>query len=283
MSITLTQVGDQFELVVVNSVLPALTLTAETTREFAKALLSEEARTPAWETDKHVWSPTDRNISLGIWMSPAGQLSIYVTGENVDLADDDRQALAEQVLLTVTEFPAGTEVQPKDRIYVTTEADGTPAGSRGFAQDAVGTISRVYLDHQGRVCHEITWPDGSFSAAYSDVFRQADPIQDWIVTEGGRLYPYREATVKARTRTQAEELARPLLNKAKWQGVAARAIEPDYDNGLESMLVSSMDDMTDVAIDPGTGTITVGLDKVMSQALAGDARAIMVLKGHLGL
>lgn len=281
MSITLTQVGDQFELAVVNSVLPALTLTAETTRDFAKALMSDDARSPAWQVDKHVWSPTDRNISLGIWVAPGGQLSVYVTGQNVELTDVERQTLAEQVLLTATEYPVGTEIQPIDSIIVHTNGDGTPNGNSGYGRDTLGTISRVLLGTSGEVLHEIVWPNTGFSLVSANLFRKADPIQDWIVYDSGRLYPHREAIVKARTAEEARKMAGPFIEKAKWQGVSAKAVESDGDYDVE--LASDRVDMSDVAVDPGTGKITSGLGKITTKALAGDARAILVLKAHLGL
>lgn len=211
MNVTLTPSDNGFD--VSHPALPGpISLTAEVGRQFAKALVSPELDTPAFKSDKNIWAPQTRE-PLGLWLTEAGVIQLWIAGQVEDITRDEATALASDVLLASAVFKIGDEVETTSELFLFSRADITAREAADAidrlpklaANGSYGTVVSVEL-FEGKVAYRLQIGDAFTFSMYDHVYKAAPPIQTYRVERDIARYLSDAVTVSARSPAEARKL-----------------------------------------------------------------------------
>lgn len=202
--LTITKIDDaSFSVTHTDAKVPPLTLGVEDTRQFAIAL-SKDHPTP-FGIDHNIWAPLKG--ALGLWISPAGELSVWLQGENVVIKPEEGKALATDLLLSAVKFPIGTEVEhyAGERFYVATCDEYAPHGE-------VGVIEEIKVGDGGEPRYTVKTSVGSIPNWGESALRIPLPLIDFKVTQVATQIVERTVVVQARDTTAARIVGHKLFS-----------------------------------------------------------------------
>lgn len=188
--LTITKIDDaSFSVTHTDAKVPPLTLGVEDTRQFAIAL-SKDHPTP-FGIDHNIWAPLKG--ALGLWISPAGELSVWLQGENVVIKPEEGKALATDLLLSAVKFQVGTEVEliENTQIFVNAADSYAPCYEPGI-------VERIDTDAGGKVVYFLKTSIGTTTSIGEEHLRIPMSNAEFKVTQVATQIVERTVVVSAR-------------------------------------------------------------------------------------
>lgn len=285
MNVTLTPSDNGFD--VAHPALPGpICLTHEVGRQFTKALVSPELDVPAFKTDKNIWAPQTRE-PLGLWLTEAGQIELWIAGQIEVLTKDEARALAGDVLLASATYKVGDELETKDelilfdRVDIDNDEAASALRTNTAPRGSFGTVAAIQLVGD-RVGYRLEI-DGRFTYAMNeDYFKVAPPIQTYRITRDLARCTSDHVEVQARSADAARKLADKARAPAGYEITDIYEIEvvtaTDAELNEQEGFVANSDGTLGLTADSQHATPAALTQFLLEKAFAGSRRHQQIVR-----
>lgn len=286
MNVTLTPSDNGFD--VAHPALPGpICLTHEVGRQFAKALVSPELDIPAFKTDKNIWAPQTRE-PLGLWLTEAGQIELWIAGQIEVLTKDEARQLAGEVLLASATYSIGDELElclsvaTFDTLDIDEAAVRAQTGPETATPGTFGTVAAIELVGD-RVGYRLQFNDGRYSFAMSeDFYKVAPPVLTYRVTRDLARYTSDSVVVSARSADEARKQADKLRAPAGYEITDIYEIEvvtaTDAELNQQEGFVVNSDNTLGLTTDSQHATPQALTQFLLEKAFAGSRRHQQIVR-----